>query len=198
MKINSRHVAIFFALILLSVGFGVAFDAVATAIERHQYPIDEELAPAVAAQAEAHDIPEPILWAVLHTGSGFASNAVSDDGRIGLMQLTPATFEFICVSLTGGEKKDAGLLYDPQTNLTAGCTYLAYLYEYYGIWDHAHLAFCVGTETVDAWLADPANLNAQGRLAVIPDPAAEAYLQAVGDAVEHYSQLYYPEKELLK
>ena len=198
MKINSRHVAIFLVLILLSVGFGFAFDAVATVIEKHRYPIDEGLAEAVEAQSDIYDIPAPILWAVLHTGSGFASNAVSEDGRIGLMQLTPEVFEFICVSVMNGEAKDAGLLYDPNTNLTAGCAYLAYLYSYYGIWDHAFLAYRVGIDTVDGWLADPENLSAQGVLETVPDPDAAAYPALIKEIANHYTQLYYPEKEILK
>ena len=198
MKINSRHVAIFLAIVLLSVGFGFAFDVLATALEKRQYPIDEGLADAVTAQSELRDLPEPLLWSVLYTGSGFASNAVSADGRIGLMQLTPADFEFICVSVMGGEKKDAGLLYDPETNLTAGCAYLAYLYKHYGIWDHALVAYRVGVDTVDAWLANPDNLSAQGVLKDIPDPDAKAYLASVKEATQHYSQLYYPEKEIFK
>ena len=107
MKINSRHVAILLALILCSVGFGFAFDAVAARLEQKRYPMDESLAEAVQEKSEIYNLPAPILWSVLYTGSGFASNAVSEDGRIGLMQLTPAEFEFVCVTVMQGEKKDA-------------------------------------------------------------------------------------------
>ena len=37
MKLTSRHIAAFFLLILLSVGFGFAFDGIATAIEKGRH-----------------------------------------------------------------------------------------------------------------------------------------------------------------
>lgn len=191
MKINSRHVAILALLLVISIGFGFAFDAIASAIDRHSYPIDASLAESVAAESEKHGIEEPILWAVLHTASGFASNAVSSDGKIGLMQLSPEVFSFTCTTLLGGAEKDAGMLYDPATNLTAGCAYLAYLYGYYGVWEHAHAAYYAGVKTVDAWLTDPQNLTEQGVLKSIPDPATADYVARVSRAAGHYSQLYY-------
>lgn len=190
MKINSRHVAIFLLLILLSVGFGFGFDAAATAIEKHRYPIDQTLSDAVCEASELYEIPQPILWATLRTGSGFASNAVSEDGRIGLMQLTPDEFAFICVSVMGGEAKDAGMLYDPTTNLTAGCAYLAYLYQYYGVWKHAFAAYRAGVETVNGWLENPENLSEQGVLITIPDQGVAAYVQSLEEAVDCYDRLY--------
>ena len=89
MKINSRHVAIFLLLILLSVGFGFGFDAAATAIEKHRYPIDKTLSDAVCEASELYEIPQPILWATLRTGSGFGSPAVlrraAESGRFGFL-----------------------------------------------------------------------------------------------------------------
>ena len=191
MRINSRHIAILALLILLSIGFGFAFDAIATAVDRHSYPLVESLAEQVAQESERHGIEEPILWAVLCTSGGFVSNTVSEDGRIGLMQLSPEIFSFICTELWRGEAKDAGMLYDPTTNLSAGCAYLAYLYTYYGVWEHAHAAYFAGVETVNAWLEDPENLTAQGVLESIPDEKTAAYVEEVTKAADHYRQLYY-------
>ena len=191
MKINSRHVAILALLIVISIGFGFAFDAIATAVDRHNYPIVESLTESVKQESEKHGINEPILWAVLHTASDFTSNAVSADGRIGLMQLSPEVFSFICTEIWEGEAKDTGMLYDPTTNLSAGCAYLAYLYGYYGVWDHAHAAYFAGVERVDEWLSSPENLTEQGVLESIPDQETAAYVERVSRAAEHYSQLYY-------
>ena len=57
------------------------------------------------------------------TESGFDSGAVSSAGAVGLMQLMPATFEW----LTDGmlfEHLEPGMLYDPETNVRYGCFYL--------------------------------------------------------------------------
>jgi N-glycosylase/DNA lyase len=48
MKITSRHVGIFCLILLLSIGFGFAFDAIGTAVEKHSYPRPASLADAVA------------------------------------------------------------------------------------------------------------------------------------------------------
>ena len=191
MRINSRHIAIFLALALLSVGFGFGFDAVATAWEQHRYPINEALVEDVREHAERYQIPEPTLWAILYHGSGFASNAVSEDGKIGLMQLHPGTFSFICTTVMQGTEKDAGMLYDPATNLTAGCAYLAYLYRYYGVWDHALIAYLTSIDTLDAWLADPQNLSEQGLLLSIPDAAIQQSFGAIQETAKVYTRLYY-------
>ena len=191
MKITVWRVLAFFLLIALSIGFGFGWDAVATAIERHKYPIDKDLANAITQNAELYGIPEPILWATVQTGSQFASNAVSESGEIGLTQITPARFEWICINLLDGEAKDAGMLYDPATNLTAGCAYLSYLYDRYGVWDHVYAAYFATPQRVDAWLADPQNLSDQGVLQKCPDKSTASYVDDMKTAVEFYNKLYY-------
>ena len=191
MKITVWRVLAFFLLIALSIGFGFGWDAVATAIERHKYPIDKDLANAITQNAELYGIPEPILWATVQTGSQFASNAVSESGEIGLTQITPARFEWICINLLDGEAKDAGMLYDPATNLTAGCAYLSYLYDRYGVWDHVFAAYRTDTDTVDAWLATPGWVSEQGVLTNIPDASVADFVDTVKTAVDFYSKLYY-------
>jgi soluble lytic murein transglycosylase len=189
-KLTVWRVVAFLLLCALSVGFGFAFDAAATAVERHAYPQKAELADAVSRNAEEYGIPEAILWATLRSGSHFASNAVSDSGAVGLMQLTPAQFGFICTELLGQEPLDAGMLYDPETNLQCGSAYLSYLYRYYGIWDLVYAAYRAGTDTVDAWLTDPACTNGQGVLTTIPDAEVAAYVTAMKKAVSLYRELY--------
>lgn len=191
MKLNARHVIIFLLLILLSVAFAFGFDAAATAVERRQYPQPKELADSVKQASQEHGIPEAILWATLCTGSDFASNHVSDSGEIGLMQLTPAQFDFICTELWGKEPMDAGMLYDPDTNLQAGSAYLSYLYTRYGVWEQVFAAYASDTETVNAWLSDPAYVSPQGVLKDIPDARVAAYVKDMTQAVELYTKLYY-------
>lgn len=191
MRITVWRVVAFFLLIAVSVGFGFGFDAAATAIEKHNHPRPEALTDAVHQNAESYGIPEAVLWATLKVGSNFTSNAVSDSGEIGLMQLTPARFTFICTELHGTEAQDAGMLYDPATNLRAGSAYLSYLYGRYGVWEHVYAAYRAGTETVDAWLADPERVSAQGVLTDIPDNAVASYVKNMKKAVETYTTLYY-------
>ena len=191
MKLTLRRVLAFFLLIALSIGFGFAWDAGATAIERHRYPLREELTDKISQYAGQYGVPEPILWATVRTNSRFASNAVSVDGAVGLTQLMPECFEWICINLLDGEPKDAGMLFDPDTNLSAGCAYVSYLYDRYGVWDHVYAAYFATPELVDTWLSDLQNLSNQGVLKIYPDKATAAYVDDMRTAVEYYNKLYY-------
>ena len=191
MKLTLRRVLAFLLLVALSVGFGFAWDAAATAIERPRYPLQTQLTLKISQYAEHYGIPEPILWATVRNNSRFASNAVSEEGAIGLTQLTPERFEWICVNLFGDEPMDSGMLFDPDTNLSAGAAYVSYLYDRYGVWDHVFAAYCTDPQTVDALLSDPQNLSNQGVLQVYPDKATAAYVRDMKTAVRYYSKLYY-------
>lgn len=191
MKITIWRVVAFLLLVALSIGFGFGFDAAMTALERGRYPLENSLADAVKQKSEQYGIPETVLWATLCTGSGFASNHVSENGAIGLMQLTPVQFEFIYTDLWAKEAPEAGLLYDPATNLEAGSAYLSYLYSRYGVWEQVFAAYVVGTDTVDEWLKDPNCLSAQGVLQNIPDKRVAAYVASVNEAIDQYTKLYY-------
>ncbi len=191
MKWNVYRLVAFVLLIALSVGFGFAYDGIATAIERNQYPKDPSIAPLIVKNAETYSIPETVLFATVRTQSRFVSNTVSEDGRIGLMQLHPDVFAFICSELLGKAQTESGMLYDPETNLEAGAAYISYLYDRYGVWDTVYAAYCVGTETVDRWLSTPEMVTPQGTLAEIPDPTAARYVKDMRRAVELYHELYY-------
>ena len=191
MKWNIYRLIAFLLLIALSIGFGLAYDGIATAIERKQYPIDAATEAFIVESAARHSIPEPILFATVRTQSRFVSNAVSDDGRIGLTQLDPELFDFICTDLLEKDQLESGMLYDPATNIEAGAAYLSYLYEKYGVWDTVYAAYVAGTDAVDAWLVNEEMVTQQGTLASIPDPDAARYVKDMRRAVELYYELYY-------
>ncbi len=191
MKLNARRVIAFFLLIALSAGFGFAFDAVATAVEKSKYPRPEAIFEKVQAACATYGLPEAVVFATMRSGSDFASNALSEDGRIGLMQLTPERFNTIRTELQGLPPAEAGLLYDPDTNLTGGCAYLTHLYEHYGVWELVYAAYYTGAETVDAWLTDPSLIDENGVLHTLPDGKTAAYVKQMERAVEYYTKLYY-------
>ncbi len=191
MKLNFYRILAFLALIGLSVGFGFAYDGIATAIEKHRYPQEASVAPLIRENAQAYGLPEAILWATVRTQSNFQSNAVSSDGAIGLMQLTPETFRFICTEVLGEEATDSGMLYEPSTNLRAGAAYLSYLYERYGVWDMVYAAYTVGIDEVDVWLTNPDLLTPLGELSSVPNEEAAKYVKQMQRTVKLYNQLYY-------
>ena len=191
MKLNARSFAIIAALLALSIGFGFAFDGIATAIEKKQYPLTERYADEIRDVAEQYGIPEVVLWAIVRTESGFASNLEGKDGGIGLMQLTPDEFAMIQTDILQKEPEDAGLLYDPAKNLASGAAYLSFLYQRYGIWETVFAAFDAGADKVDAWLADPECVGEFGTLENIPDPKTARFVRDVTKARELYVKLYF-------
>ena len=90
---------------------------------------------------------------------------------------------------------DAGMLYDPATNLRAGAALLSELYRRYGVWETVYAAYFAGEAQVDLWLADPELVNEQGRLQSIPDKATAKYVKQTVKATELYEKLYYSAKE---
>lgn len=191
MKFNARSFAIIAAILVLSIGFGFAFDGIATAIEKKQYPLSSRYAEDIQKVAEEYGIPEVILWATVCTESGFASNLEGKNGGIGLMQLTPEEFAMIQTDILKETPEDAGRLYDPEKNLACGAAYLSYLYQRYGVWETVFAAFDAGTASVDAWLADPDCVNELGTLTSIPNPSTARYVKEVSKARELYIKLYF-------
>ena len=191
MKLNARSFAIIAAILALSIGFGFAFDGVATAIEKKQYPLSPRYADDIREAAEEYGIPEVILWAIVRTESGFASNLEGKDGGIGLMQLTPETFAMIQTDILKETPEDKGRLYDPEKNLACGAAYLSFLYQRYGVWETVFAAFDAGTNAVDAWLANPEYVSELGTLENIPNTATAHFVREVSKARELYIKLYF-------
>lgn len=191
MKLTSRRVAVFLLIVLLSVGFGFAFDGIATAIEKSRYPRPATYREQIARAAEDAGIPEAAVLALVRAESGFDSGGQAADGGVGLFRLTADRLRMICEDYLHESVPDAGLLYDPETNLRVGCAYLSALYGRYGMWESVYAAWYADVETVDGWIVDPDCLNAQGKLTKIPDGTIAKQVSAVIKAQNKYTELYY-------
>ncbi len=191
MKFNARSFAIIAAILVLSIGFGLAFDGIATAIEKSQYPLSPRYADEIRAVSAEYGIPEVVLWATVRTESGFSSNLEGESGGIGLMQLTPDEFAMIQTDILGVTPEEKGFLYDPQKNLQCGAAYLSHLYQRYGVWETVFAAYDAGTEAVDAWLANPEYVTEFGTLKNIPNAQTARFVRNVMKARELYIKLYF-------
>lgn len=191
MKLTARRLLIFFLLLLASAGFGLGFDAVATAVDKKNHPMPDSLSASVERYANEFGVPETVLWATVKEQSDFSSNLVGDGGDVGLMQISPDLYETVCRKILLEEPLDAGILYDPQTNLRVGAAYLSYLYQRYGVWDTVYAAYYAGVDLVDEWLKNPQFVNARGRLENIPQKETQDYVKRMNNSVRIYSELYY-------
>lgn len=157
--------------------------------ERQEYP--KQYGTYVERYAEQYDFPPHLIYALIHTESGFDSGAQSAAGAVGLMQLTPSTFRWLSDSLLK-EKLDDGMILDPETNIRYGCYYLNYLYRRYQDVATALAAYNAGPGRVDSWLNDPTLIDDSGALIpeCIPFTETRRYVTAVLNTAQIYDRLY--------
>ncbi len=164
------------------------WERVDDAFLRKTYP--QKYAESVEKYAAEYDVPESVVYAVIKTESGFTPDAVSLKGAIGLMQITPDTFDWLC-SKTGDEANSL-LLYEPDTNIRYGTYFLSLLHNEYKAWDTVYAAYNAGRGRVNSWLASE-EYNNNGRLKDIPYEETASYVKKVEKAQSVYARLYYGE-----
>ncbi len=81
----------------------------------------------VEPAAERAGVDPELVWAVMRRESAFYPRAVSRSGAMGLMQVMPATWDWIA-ELLGEEPGDP---FDPETNIRYGVHYLGWLDRYF-------------------------------------------------------------------
>ena len=178
-------------ILLLGIAFvlGYLTDQGLTVAEKHLYPI--EFSEIVNSCAEMYDLDEAVIYALIKETSNFSSNYVSEDGKIGLMQLSKETFLWLTEEKLG-ENLDAGLLYEPQTNVRYGSYYLLILTSRYEDWETIFAAYLCGSETVDAWIAEwkVSQKTEATTEFMIPDTKVRREVQKIQRTIEKYHELY--------
>lgn len=142
----------------------------------------------VEREAEEFDLDESLVYAVMKAESGFEESAQSHAGAKGLMQLTPATFEWISSLYppeSGGED-----IFDPGDNIHCGCALLHMLLDQYGSLDVALCAYNAGMGNVSGWLSGGQYSDDGESLHTIPYPETESYVKKVKRYYEAYQKIY--------
>ena len=104
----------------------------------------------VRVYARQDHLDPALLAAVIEAESKFNSDAHSDAGAIGLMQMTPSTAKGIA-QYTGGSRFRVSDLTNPDINIRYGAWYLGHLFAKYGNERLALAAYNAGQENVDSW-----------------------------------------------
>lgn len=121
---------------------------------------------------------EPFLvYAVMKAESSFREDAVSRAGAVGLMQLLPATAEFICKR--NGIEYEEERLKEGEYNARLGCAYLKYLLARFPVEETALAAYNAGEGTVSEWLKDETCSLDGLHLDRIPYTETEGYIKKV-------------------
>jgi peptidoglycan lytic transglycosylase len=143
--------------------------------QRVRYPLKYEQI--VRGHARNYQLDPALLAAVIYQESKFHSDAKSDAGAIGLMQLQPETAKGIAIR-TGGSRFQTSDLYNPEINVRYGSWYLRHLLDKYDDEKTALAAYNAGQRNVDEW-------RAQGK--EIQFAETRAYV----DRVEHLKGVYH-------
>lgn len=151
------------------------------------YPTD--YSEQVARVARENDISEGLIFAIIHTESGFDPYAESEIGARGLMQITEDTFEWVKLRMND-EKTQYVDLYDPEINIQYGGWLLALLREEYESYDNVIYAYHAGWGSVGRWLKDAEYTNDGSLLHRVPYTDTEHYKYKVSKAWERYKELY--------
>ena len=176
-------------ILALSVVIGFVYQTLTDRADLRRYPRPDQLQSIVTHYSGEYGVPEYVIYAVIKTESGFDSGAESDVGARGLMQIMPATFDWL-VSITQ-DGYEAGMMFDPDTNIRYGTYYLSYLYLKYSDWNTVYAAYNAGPDKVDEWLRDPSMTDENGKLKKIPFDETDTYVEKVADAQSAYRRLYY-------
>lgn len=141
--------------------------------------------------AREYGLDKYLLYAVIKTESSFDSEAVSNVGARGLMQIMEETFDWIQFRL--GEEGETAYddMFDPETNIRYGAYLVSYLLETFGQdVETAAAAYHSGAGQVSEWL-DDGELSSDGKkLDEIPSSTASHYVDKIMKAYETYKELY--------
>ena len=187
-------------ILVISVVIGYVVQVIWDSVDRARFPRPEKecvledgstttIRNLVELYSEEYGVPEYIVYSVIRVESGFDESAVSSKGAIGLMQLTPSTFEWLLTKTKETLSKEA--LYSPNVNIKYGTYYLRYLYVQFSDWDMALAAYNAGPGRVSSWLADDSLTDEDGKLQIIPFEETKNYVKKVNDTIEVYKRLYY-------
>ncbi|MBQ4136615.1 MAG: lytic transglycosylase domain-containing protein [Clostridia bacterium] len=183
-KKRASPLGIISALILIFViGFAL-YGEIDRRIQMRLYP--QKYSDYVELYAERYNVPTEIVYSVIHTESGFDPLARSGAGAVGLMQITPDTYDWL---LYVRKEEKPGELTEPTVNIDFGTYFLSYLYKKFGDYDTVFAAYNAGMNRVSSWLDDERYAN-DGRLTDIPFTETENYVKKVNNAIKKYKQLY--------
>ncbi len=163
---------------------------VAVLVLRGVYPMPPEYRDTVTAAAEKHGVAPSLIWAVIHTESGFSPDARSSAGAGGLMQVTEPTMEWVMMRDGIEEVPTATALTDGHFNIEIGTSVLRLLGEQFAEQDTVLAAYNAGMGNVQTWLADPSYSTDGETLTVIPFEETAQYVKRVRRAQTIYKLLY--------
>lgn len=179
-----KKVIIFISILLVSVMIGLSFTFMEDYITNKFHPL--KYTEYVEKYSEEYGVPQEIIYAVIKSESSFVADAVSYRGAIGLMQIMPSTYEWLCTKT--GDDPNTSFLYDPEINIKYGTYLLSYFYSKFGVWETVYAAYNAGDTRVKGWLENE-EYSENGLLVNIPIEETRNYVKRVTDNAKTYSEI---------
>jgi soluble lytic murein transglycosylase len=143
----------------------------------------------IRQQAADKGLDPALIAGVIYEESKFRDQT-SHAGARGLMQITPATAEFIARD-SGGTRFTQADLATPQVNISYGAYYLRYLLRRYGGNQAlAVAAYNAGETNVSRWVAEAGGRDEFDRSRHIPFAETRAYVANVLERKKEYRENY--------
>ena len=143
----------------------------------------------IREQARAKHLPASLIAAVIYAETKFDART-SPTGALGLMQIEPATAEFLA-RRSGARGFVLADLAHPATNISYGAYYLRYLLDHYrGNETLALAAYNGGQTNVDDWIAQAHAAGVRFTLGEIPFAQTRDYVRRVEQAQRSYRREY--------
>jgi soluble lytic murein transglycosylase len=143
----------------------------------------------IREQAADKHLDPALIAGVIYAETKFDPRT-SSAGALGLMQILPATAQYIA-QLSGGFRFTISDLATPRINVAYGSWYLRYLLDHYeGNEMEAVAAYNGGLANVDGWVAKARGEGRTLTVADIPFPETQAYVRRVLHAQSEYRAIY--------
>lgn len=149
----------------------------------------------VEQYASKYNVDASLVYAVIKNESNFNPNAKSSIGALGLMQLTPDTFNWALQKAGDQSPYNPEDLYTPQVNIQYGTYLLGVLLQEYHDPATALAAYHAGRGSVNRWLGDSSYSKDGTRLDHIPYSTTNSYVNKVLETRKLYQWLYQGRKK---
>lgn len=182
--VNKKY-PIILAIIIILFGMFVFSENI---VHKFMYP--KKYSEYVAKYSQEYNLDEYLVYSVIKAESKFKSNAISNKGAKGLMQISDITKNWAIEELKLGEID----IYEPETNIKIGCWYLNKLFKEFGELNLVIAAYNGGSGNVNKWLGNKVYSKDGEKLHNIPFKETSNYVQKVNKNYDMYKKIYSKER----
>ncbi len=185
--IQKRRTRLFFAILIIALIIFAAFKY-EDIYRKWVYPIKYENY--VEKYSEEYGVDKYLIYAIINTESGFDSDAQSNVGARGLMQLMDNAYDWVKYRMGDERELTYDDMYNAEYNVQYGTYLLKLLYDEYGSYNETIAAYHAGRGAVNGWLENKEYSNDGEVLDKIPSRDTNHYVSKVMKAYEAYINLY--------